>query len=295
MNHKSVLLDEVSKIISFENDKKYLDCTFGAGGHSKTILQSTQNSTLLALDIDPTTLKFANIIKNQYGTRFNFKINNFSEIDKVAKGEKFDGIILDLGVSSMQIDTAERGFSFNKDGDLDMRMGNSKLTAYNVINNFNKEDLANIIYNLGEEVQSKSIAQAIVTARKISPINSTLELTNIVKSAMHYRPSKINPVTKTFQAIRIYVNQELINLRNFLSKVKNFLNIDAIILIISFHSLEDQIVKNFFKKYEIKKNDIKKENFLKIITKKPITPSKLEIKYNKRARSAKLRAAKRLL
>ncbi|MBF8246857.1 MAG: 16S rRNA (cytosine(1402)-N(4))-methyltransferase RsmH [Rickettsia sp.] len=294
MSHIPVLTKEMIQILSPKDNKKYLDCTFGAGGHSLSILRNTYNSYLTSLDIDSKILNFVDILKNKYSNRFTFIKSNFTEIDKLFNQEKFDGIILDLGVSSMQLDSSERGFSFSKDGFLDMRMGNSELTAFDVINKFSREELANIIYELGEEVQSKQIANAIVSFRKKSPINSTLELAKIVRNAMHYRPSKIDLATKTFQAIRIYINNELDNLRIFLSKVRNILSLNGIILIISFHSLEDKIVKNFFREYAIKKKSSNSDGFLKIITKKPIVPSKEEIFINKRSRSAKLRAAQKI-
>ena len=298
--HCSVLLNEVLEYIALKDKGQYLDCTFGAGGYTKAILQSA-NCSVTALDQDPTVEKFANVVKSEFGKRFEFIHTNFADAKGKLNGKKFDGIVLDLGISSMQVDTTERGFSFMHDGPLDMRMGNDGISAKDFIASASEEEIANVIYKYGEEVQSRQIASNIVKMRALEPIETTLQLADIVRSAMHYRKSKIDPATKTFQAIRIYINKELESIERFLKSTKEMLNPGGRILVVSFHSLEDVIVKDFFKENSIKKVarskyskqpiEIEEGKWLKLITKKPIVPSREEVISNPRSRSARLRVA----
>ena len=222
---------------------------------------------------------------------FFFFYNKFSEIDIVLKKicqKEFDGILLDLGMSNTQLNNPSRGFSFEKDGPLDMRMDfkNNKLTAKEIINNYSEKDLADIFYYYGEERNSRRIARQIINHRTKEPINTTSELSNIIKR-VNFDKFK-NPSTRVFQALRIYVNDELNELESFLNKSINILKRKGRIAIITFHSLEDRIVKNFIKKHS------ELSGPLKIITKKPVIPSPHEVEINSRSRSAKLRVAEKI-
>lgn len=301
--HCSVLLNEVLEHIALKDNGRYLDCTFGAGGYTKAILQKA-NCSVTALDQDPTVEKFASVVKSEFGERFEFIQTNFADAKEKLNGKKFDGIVLDLGISSMQVDTAARGFSFMHDGPLDMRMGNYGISAKEFIASASEEEIADVIYKYGEEVQSRQIASNIVKMRALEPIETTLQLADIVRSAMHYRKSKIDPATKTFQAIRIYINKELESIERLLNDAKGMLNPGSRILVVSFHSLEDVIVKAFFKENSIKKVarskyskqpiEIEEDKWLRLITKKPVVPSREEVISNPRSRSARLRVAENI-
>jgi len=301
--HYPVMLEEMLSYLAPIDGGKYLDCTFGAGGYSRAILDSSA-CLLTAVDQDPGVEKFAEELTQAYKDRFRFVQSNFADANCKLKGEKFDGVVLDLGVSSMQIDSSGRGFSFMQDGPLDMRMGQEGVSASDFIASASEEEIANIIYRYGEEVQSRQIAAAIVAERAMQPITTTSRLAEIVRQSMHYRKAKIDPATKTFQAIRIYINKELESLEMFLANLDNMLVPGGRIVVVSFHSLEDSIVKEFFKDHSVKKvarskysrqqELIEPGKWLKIITKKPIAPSEEEIKINYRSRSAKLRVAQKI-
>jgi 16S rRNA (cytosine1402-N4)-methyltransferase len=301
--HCSVLLDEVLEHISLKDKGRYLDCTFGAGGYTKAILQNA-DCFVTALDQDPTVEKFVNTVKDEFRDKFDFIQTNFAEAKSKLNGKRFDGIVLDLGISSMQVDSAERGFSFMHDGPLDMRMGNDGISAKDFIASASEEEIANVIYKYGKEVQSRQIASSIVKMHEIEPIKTTLQLADIVRNAMHYRKSKIDPATKTFQAIRIYINKELESIEQILSDSDELLKPGGRILVVSFHSLEDVIVKTFFKensmkkvarsKYSKKPIEIEEGKWLKTVTKKPIVPSREEVILNPRSRSARLRVAEKI-
>ncbi len=301
--HCSVLLNEVLEYLVPLDNKTYLDCTFGAGGYSRAVLEKA-NCFVIGLDQDPNVLPFANQLYAQFGNRFEFVQTNFADSKDRLLDKKFDGIILDLGVSSMQVDNADRGFSFMQEGPLDMRMSSSGMTVAEFIANTSEEEIANVIYKYGEEVQSRQIAKKIVEARARKPLKSTLQFAEIIRNAMHYRKSKIDPVTKTFQAIRIFINKELESLELFLKDIKDMLKPRGRIIVVSFHSLEDSIVKYFFKNYSIPKiarskyskelNFTEKGKWLKIITKKSISPKREEVLKNPRSRSARLRVAEKL-
>jgi len=237
--------------------------------------------------------------------------DRFSRIQEIVndtnlKEKKFDIILFDLGTSSNQIDISQRGFSFNKDGPLDMRMGQSDKNAFEIINNYEEKNLADIIFHYGEERYSRIIAKEIIKNRKIKFISNTLELSDIVKKCIpnkHKNNKKIHPATKTFQALRIYVNDELNELKKCLDKTINILKNNGLILVVSFQSLEDRIVKDFFnhnsgKRWRSSRHypelPDKLATQLKIITKKPILPSASEILENPRSRSAKLRVAQKI-
>lgn len=301
--HYPVLLEEVIRYLNIKKGGKYLDCTFGAGGYARAILEN-EDCSLVALDQDPTVKIYADKIKDEFGEKFTFIQTNFADPRKKLVNMKFDGIVLDLGVSSMQLDIGRRGFSFMNDGPLDMRMGNEGLSAREFVETASEEEIANVIYEYGEEVQSRAIAKGIVEYRKENKIDTTFKLANIVRNSMHYRNAKIDPATKTFQALRIFVNDELHALKQVLENAKELLTSTGNIAVVSFHSLEDSIVKNFFRAHSEKKvarskyakpeEIVNDDKWLKIITKRPVTPSKAEISKNIRSRSAKLRVAQKV-
>lgn len=303
--HIPVMLDEMLDMLKAKEGEEYLDCTFGGGGYSKAILNSC-NCFVTALDRDPNVASYAKELKKKYLDRFNFIETSFAESFVLLGEKKFDGIVCDLGVSSMQLDIAARGFSFLHDGPLDMRMSTQGATAEDFVNNAEEEELANIIYKYGDENFSRRIAKKIVEYRKNKRVDTTNILASIVRSSIGFKKGKIDPATKTFQAIRIHINNELFEIEKFLANVQNILKIGGRLVIVSFHSLEDRIVKNFFKnnsekniarsKYakNLEKN-ISHDKWLEIINNKVLIPQLEEIKRNVRSRSAKLRAAKRII
>jgi len=297
--HIPVMLDEVLENLIPKSGEIYLDCTFGAGGYTKAILKSA-DCKVIGIDRDESVQKYADKIKEEFGNRFYFLNGKFGEADKLIKQvniDKVDAVIMDLGVSSMQLDEAKRGFSFTKEADLDMRMSGEGVSAYDIVNGYTEKDLADIIYKLGDEQKSRQIAKKIVEERKKQKIKTTTQLANIVRSCFSGR-GKIDNATKTFQAIRIFINDELNELKKILELSKKILKKGGRLIVVTFHSLEDKIVKDFLRKesgyFARKKNKYAKEKqdfefLLKI--KKPIKPSEKEIKFNIRSRSAKLRVA----
>ncbi|MGX6959892.1 MAG: 16S rRNA (cytosine(1402)-N(4))-methyltransferase RsmH [Rickettsia endosymbiont of Pentastiridius leporinus] len=302
-DHIPVMLNEMLANLAPKAGEVYLDCTFGAGGYSTAILESC-DCYVIALDRDPNVAKRAAELKVSYKDRFKFVQTNFADCFEKLGSKKFDGIVLDLGVSSMQLDIAERGFSFLHDGPLDMRMSGKDLSAEEFVNTAEEKELADVIYKYGDETFSRRIAKRIVEYRKTAKIDSTGKLAEIVRSSIGFKKGKIDPATKTFQAIRIYVNDELGELERFLANVQNILKKDGRLVIVSFHSLEDRIVKNFFKensekpvarsKYAKEELVINPSKWLKVITNKALAPSDQEINLNIRSRSAKLRAAQKI-
>lgn len=308
--HNSVMINEIISFLPLKKSINVIDATFGGGGYSKTILEKFNVNQLLAIDRDPISKIFAKEIETKF-SNFTLINDKFSKIEEIVnntkfKDKKFDIILFDIGTSSNQIDNAQRGFSFNKSGPLDMRMGSSDKNAYDIINNYEEKNLADIIYQYGEERYSRVIAKEIVKNRKIKFISDTIELSNIIKKCLPKKnqlKNKIHPATKTFQAIRIYVNDELSELKTSLEKTLKILNKDGLILVVSFQSLEDRIVKDFFnhnsgKRWRSSRHypelPDKLATQLKIITKKPILPSASEILENPRSRSAKLRVAQKI-
>ena len=279
MSHIPVMLNEVLEYLSPVDGGIYFDGTFGGGGYTRAILESC-NCRVIATDRDENVLPNVEKIKQDFGERFMFSLSRFSDIEHVLASnnlDKIDGIVLDVGVSSFQIDDPERGFSFNKCGDLDMRMGLNEMSALDAIRNLKEADLADIIYEYGEERASRRIAKAI--KQNCAKIHTTMDLANVIHSVMP-RNFKRDTATKTFQALRIFVNNELEELEFILKYGINFLGDCGRVVVVSFHSLEDRVVKNVFNSVEN----------AKILTKKPIVPSDDELNYNQRSRSAKLRA-----
>ncbi len=304
-SHIPVLLDEVLKGLNLHPGQRYIDGTLGAGGHAEAILQAiAPDGQVLGLDADPVALNSARQRLAPYNDRVHLVNANFSQLATIAHSYDFvpvHGILLDLGLSSMQLGDAERGFSFQNEGPLDMRYDPSgPITAADLVNNLSQSELADLLYRFGEERRSRSIARAIVAAR---PVRSTRELADLVARAVGgRRGARIHPATRTFQALRIAVNDELETLSSALSEATTILVPGGRLAVISFHSLEDRIVKNFFVQ-ESKDCICPPEQLictcghratLRIITRKPIIASSDEISVNPRARSAKLRVAERM-
>lgn len=308
MSHIPVLLNEVIHFLNPKQNGIYLDCTFGAGGYSKKILSSA-DCILYACDQDYSVIKYFDQLKLEFPEKTYFLHKNFAEVDSELKNISFDGIVLDLGVSSMQLDIAERGFSFLKDAPLDMRMNqqSNEQNAFHFINYATESNIADIIYYYGDETKAKRIAAEIVQYRKVEKIATTFALANIVRKIVGYRKNEkgkvnIDPATKTFQAIRIYVNDEINNLITALQKLIKLIKIGGTIVIVTFHSLEDRIVKKLFVnlvKKEMNKdykllNDEFYKNFHFTMEKNIIIPSDDEVHNNIRARSAKMRVLTRI-
>ena len=295
--HYPVLLNEIISIISPQYGGTFIDCTFGQGGYTSKILDFS-NTKVIAIDRDKDSLKKAKKIKNKFKERFLFKNKRFSQInDLKLKNEDIKGIIFDLGYSYIQIKDLNKGLSFQSTGDLNMRMGINDFTAKDVIHNLEENELEKIFKYFGEEKESKIIARNIVQDRK-KKIITTEELVRIVESSKRQKNFKINSATKIFQALRIFVNQEISELIYGLINAAKILKKDGIIAVVTFHSLEDKIVKYFFKSLSENKSisrympkEQEKINLFKLISKKPITPSQKEIKENPPSRSAKLRYA----
>ncbi len=299
MKHKSVLLNEVIEYLNLKQGGKYIDATVGYGGHSSHILKEIgKEGVLFAFDQDDEAISYSTKRLSKIGDNFTIFKSNFVNMKKYVN-EKVDGILFDLGVSSPQLDDGDRGFSFHKDAVLDMRMDkNNPLNARKVVNEYSYDDLVRIFYKFGEEKYSKPIAKAIINSR---PINTTLELAEIIKESVpiSYR-NKSHPARKVFQAIRIEVNHELDILESSLSDAFDLLNVGGRLVVITFHSLEDKIVSNVFKKLCSDDESTKKLPFVpedlkakaKMIVK--LTPSEDEINENNRSRSSKLRVIERV-
>ncbi len=299
MKHKSVLLNEVIEYLNLKQGGKYIDATVGYGGHSSHILKEIgKEGVLFAFDQDDEAISYSTKRLSKISDNFTIFKSNFVNMKKYVN-EKVDGILFDLGVSSPQLDDGDRGFSFHKDAVLDMRMDkNNPLNARKVVNEYSYDDLVRIFYKFGEEKYSKPIAKAIINSR---PINTTLELAEIIKESVpiSYR-NKSHPARKVFQAIRIEVNHELDILESSLSDAFDLLNVGGRLVVITFHSLEDKIVSNVFKKLCSDDESTKKLPFVpeelkakaKMIVK--LTPSEDEINENNRSRSSKLRVIERV-
>ena len=303
-NHYTVMKNEAVESLECQDGKIYVDCTLGGGGHSELILKKiSPNGRLIAFDVDDDAINFASerlkdyknltIVKNSY-TNIKQVLHELG-IPKIT-----GGVLFDLGASYHQLTKQERGFSFMKDAPLDMRFGqDGDLTAYDVVNTYSENDLVRIFSDYGEEHFSKRIAKKIVLQRNVKKIETTLELADLILSAVPHTNSKVHPATRVFQAIRIEVNHELQNVKNTLNDVLDLLEFGAIISVISFHSLEDRIVKQFFKYYSTRCHCDKTQMIcncpppvLELINKKPVTASESELKENPPSRSAKLRVAR---
>ena len=307
--HQPVMLDEVVSTLAPRDGGHYIDATFGNGGYSRAILQSA-DCHLMAIDQDPDAIARGQNLIEDHAPRFTLAHGRFSQMRDLldhhhpqAATDGVDGIVFDLGVCSTQLDQAERGFSFQKDGPLDMRMSQDGLDAAEVVNNTAETDLANILYTYGDERASRRIARAIVKARNETPITRTLQLAEIIHSVMpRPKPGQSDSATRSFQALRIYVNQEMAEIEQALESAQTLLKPDGLLVVVTFHSLEDRIVKKFIANRggkvarpsrhlpELEEAPV----FFQMVTRKPLLPSDDEIATNPRSRSAKLRAAKRL-
>jgi 16S rRNA (cytosine1402-N4)-methyltransferase len=305
LDHIPVMRDDMLKYLAPRDGATYIDATFGAGGYTKAILDSA-DCRVIAIDQDPDVKPFVTAVQEKYGPRFSFSQANFDRIPFVMREmgiAKVDGVVFDFGVSSMQLDRGERGFSFMYDGPLDMRMSREGHSATEFLNSATEEEIADVIYKYGEEYDARKIARRIVAERKNGIIDTTAKLASIVRSAIGFRKSAIDLSTKTFQAIRIYVNDELGSIERMLEDIDQLLNPEGRLVMVSFHSLEDSIIKQYFKERSEKRVSRSKystapvkssDAIYNLLTKKAIKPSVEEVLYNSRARSAKLRAGAKI-
>jgi 16S rRNA (cytosine1402-N4)-methyltransferase len=307
--HRPVMLREVLEILRPDRGRLFIDATLGIGGHSEAMLSSSTAVEVLGIDQDPQAIELASERLERFGRRITIREGNFADVSRIA-GEagvtKVDGILADLGVSSLQMDSETRGFSFRFDAPLDMRMsgGTGQQTAAELLETVEQDELANIIYNYGEERASRKIAKWIIERRDLGePIRTTFQLADLVRRAVPRRPKdRIDPATRTFQALRIAVNNELGILETFIADAIELLKTDGVLAMITFHSLEDRIVKHAFQKLSgkcqcpprIPQCVCGAERQVEVLTRKPITASELENNENPRARSAKLRACRKI-
>ncbi len=289
--HEPVLLQEVLEFLSPEPGGVIVDATLGMGGHSQAILERfPEIAHLIGMDRDADALALASERLSPWREKITFFHANFSDLSDLVQAERLgpvDGVLMDLGISSFQIEKSGRGFSFRKDEPLDMRMNSStSITAADLVNQLPEEKLQEILLYYGEERWAAKIAAAIGKIRKESPIITSRQLASLVEQAIprRFHPKRIHPATKTFQAIRIAVNREFENLKKALTEIPEILKAGARFLVISFHSIEDRMIKQAFKEDER----------LNVLTKRPVTPSKSEVDLNPRSRSAKLRVAEKV-
>ncbi len=296
--HFPVMLKEVLEVIAPKDGGVYVDATFGNGGYTEALLQ-TADCKVIALDRDATVLPRAEELKTLYGVRFELRLGCFGNFAELVK-EDIDGAVFDIGVSSMQLDEKERGFSFAKEAPLDMRMSQTGITAADLVNSLSEQELADILYNYGEEKKSRQIAKKIIETRKVKAITTTTELANIIYQ-VNKRSFKqaIDPATRSFQALRIVVNDELNELRKGLEQASSRIISGGRLVVVDFHSLEDRIVKTFLKENSDKQVHVSRYrqpepstgNALFGFASKAIIASAQELEQNNRSRSAKLRYA----
>ena len=304
--HRSVLLEESLRLLGANGGGLFVDATLGMGGHAKGILEASPDASVIGIDQDSEALELAKQRLSQFGGRVRFVQSNFSEIREVVKDEQPTGIIADLGVSSMQLDSGSRGFSFRFDAPLDMRMdqGSDSVTAAELLATASETEIADIIYEYGEERASRKIARWIVEKRESGqPIETTVQLAELVRRAVRTSPKdKIHPATRTFQALRIAVNNELEILEQFIADSVDLLKTNGALAIITFHSLEDRVVKQTFQRLagkcscppRIPQCVCGAAKRVEILTKKPVVATETEQFENPRSRSAKLRACRKL-
>lgn len=305
--HISVLLNESIDGLNIKDDGTYVDCTLGYAGHSSEILKRVKRGRLFAFDQDSKAIEFSSKKLKEIGDNFEIINSNFVHIkDELEKRnvKEVDGILFDLGVSSPQLDESDRGFSYHMDARLDMRMNqNQELSAYEVVNTYSESDLANIFFKYGEEKYSRSIAKNIVRNRDVKPIETTLELVEVIKASVPEKAKRDkHPARKVFQAIRIEVNNELGILDKTMRDSLSMLKVGGRVAVITFHSLEDRIIKNIFK--EVTEIDPKVKGLpnipdsylpdFKLVNNKAIIPSDEELEINNRSRSSKLRIIERI-
>lgn len=305
--HQPVLLDETLERLDAARGGWFVDCTLGLGGHAEALLERHPAARVFGIDRDPRALAIARERLARFGDRFRAIEGNFAEVGELWErfgppGERPAGLYADLGVSSLQLDTPERGFSFQRDGPLDMRMGASGVTAAELLMSSTEGELEEIFRQYGEEPEARRIARTIANERRLTPIDTTAALASVVRRAKRHRrgEEKIDPATRVFQALRIAVNEELQAVEELLDQAARLLDRDGRLVIISFQSLEDRIVKNRIR--ELARGEVdqttgrtrSETRILEVLTKKPVRPTLAEVGDNPRARSARLRAARRL-
>ena len=307
ITHEPVMIEEAIKSLNIRKNFVYVDATFGLGGYSKKILK-TKDCSVIAIDRDPDVEKFSKELNKFYKSRFKFILGTFGNLKSILEGEKLKtvtgGIVADLGMSNLQLEDNKRGFSIKNSGPLDMRMSKTGLSADYVINFFKENELSNIFWKYGDEYKSRKIAKKIVTERKKKRISTTHDLANLVKKAKpHKTPYRIHPATKTFQALRIFINNELEEIKNFISDAISLLAPGARLVLITFHSLEDRLVKSTFNTLCNANQSINRhlpstcqENKPKFkkVGKSFYCPTDTEVAKNAKARSAKLRVIERI-
>ena len=307
--HIPVMTQEVIANLITRKDGLYVDATLGLGGHTKSILDNTNNqSRIIGLDVDEEAITIASNNLSKHKSNVVFRNSNFSEIDRVLLDLEIgevDGIVADLGMSSFQLDSSQRGFSFIRDERLDMRMdARLRFTAFDLVNEMSVDEISKVLKVYGEERWSRRIAKRIVQRREDKSISTSAELANLVYEAIpkKFHPARIHPATKTFQAFRIAVNHELDNIEEFIGKAVPFLKKGGKLVIISFHSLEDRLIKNLFQNLsspcicppDLPMCGCGKTSEIKIITRSPLVPTEAEVANNPRSRSAKMRVGEKL-
>jgi 16S rRNA (cytosine1402-N4)-methyltransferase len=303
--HLPVLLAPAIEWLAPQRGGLFVDCTVGLGGHAEALLERAPQARLLGFDRDPQALRRAAERLRRFGARARLRQGDFGDLGALLEGEgetRAAGILADLGVSSLQLDAAERGFSFRREGPLDMRMGPGGLTAGEIVNSYAEADLERILREYGEERDARRIARAIVAARLGRPLRTTAELRQLIVRVKGSRRSegRVDPATRAFQALRIEVNQELAALRRLMEEALRRLDTDGRLVVISYHSLEDRIVKHALRAAERGEVDPvtgrprSETRLIEVLTRKPVRPDEEEIALNPRARSARLRAARRL-
>ncbi len=305
--HLPVLVDETLELLAARRGGIFVDATLGLGGHAEALLHASPDVRLVGIDRDPEALERAAKRLAPFGERVRFAHANFHHLETALAGldiQGISGVLADLGVSSMQLDTPERGFSFRFDAPLDMRMGLAEQTAADLLNEVSEGELENIIRDYGEENQARRIARTIVSARAEKPITTTGELKRLIERAKGIRPGgregRVDPATRVFQALRIAVNDELAGLEGFIQQAIDMLQDDGRLVIISYHSLEDRIVKHTLR--DMAKGEVdqvtgrarSETQLIEVLTRKPVRPSEAEESRNPRSRSARLRAARRI-
>ena len=296
--HNPVMLSEVLENLAPQDQETYIDATFGAGGYSGALLEKA-NCSIVAIDRDPEAYEHAQLFKDRYPQRFSFYEGRFGQMAQLVPSMEYDGIVFDLGVSSPQLDKAERGFSFKVDGPLDMRMEKKGQSAADIVNTFAEDEIARILWIYGEERRSRAIARVIVEKRQEKPFSTTSQLAELVRDIVGFERPGFDPATRTFQALRLYVNDELGELKRGLEASEKLLKEGGRLVVVSFHSLEDRVVKTFLREKSggmphtsrYIPDAPRPKVMFQLKNRKALKPKEAEIKINPRARSARLRWA----